>query len=396
MATQVNEISFRLNAGAEQSFQVGVDARLNLSRVTGLISRRLPPLAVDLIEVCSAVYFVDRLSPRRNHTTKLSGNTWARRIDITIPVLNLHEWRGASRQLRELIEWLTDDLWSITFTNRLPDKSVTGTSALFEVADEASIPALYSGGLDSTAGVAQLRRDRKLAPVSVATNGHMLGVQRETLALLRTGSASLPHLVYEVGISAKSRIPNRHESSQRSRGLLFLGAGIASALAIGARSLLFFENGIGAINLPYLRAQIGSQATRSAHPKTIKLMERLVEKVSGSQFEIECPFIHKTKAEAISAVAAEDQEALRRSISCDTSFSSRMPGHPSCGTCTSCILRRQSVAASIYHDLDDNRSYRRALTHSTPELVAMLWQVSRLDHCLQSDNVAVELLSEFP
>ena len=37
----------------------------------------------------------------------------------------------------------------------------------------------------------------------------------------------------------------------------------------GQDRLQVFENGIGAINLPYLHSQYGSQAARAMHPKTL-------------------------------------------------------------------------------------------------------------------------------
>ena len=70
------------------------------------------------------------------------------------------------------------------------------------------------------------------------------------------------------------------ESSQRSRGLLFLAAGIATAWALRQDQLRVFENGIGAINLPYLRSQFGSQATRAMHPRTLLLAQNLAAAIS--------------------------------------------------------------------------------------------------------------------
>ena len=79
------------------------------------------------------------------------------------------------------------------------------------------------------------------------------------------------------------------ETSQRSRGLLFLAVGIATAWTLRQDRLRVFENGIGAINLPYPRSQFGSQATKSMHPQTLNSWQKLAAAISSRPFRIEAP-----------------------------------------------------------------------------------------------------------
>lgn len=179
------------------------------------------------------------------------------------------------------------------------------------------------------------------------------------------------------------------ETTQRSRGLLFLAAGVAVAWTLGHHELRVYENGVGAINLPYLRSQVGPQATRAVHPRTLALMQRLVSDVTGESFAIVNPFLHLTKAEVVAATGEDHTTALAASVSCDSGFSSRMPGGQLCGHCTSCLLRRQALMAAGREDLIIHDHYR-------PQRNAMLWQAGRLREALETSEPWLGLVDEFP
>ena len=176
--------------------------------------------------------------------------------------------------------------------------------------------ALFSGGLDSALGLAQDLRSSDAVAVSVHTNNRMKAAQRQIVRGLDGGvSTSCVQLQYRVSL----REPGR-ENSQRTRGLLFLAAGIATAWALGQDRLRIYENGIGAINLPYLRSQEGSQATRSMHPRTLRMAEDLASAVCGRSFQVEAPYLLLTKAEAVRAVPEMTASVIAAAVSCDTAF----------------------------------------------------------------------------
>jgi hypothetical protein len=220
----------------------------------------------------------------------------------------------------------------------------------------------------------------------------MQSTQRQVLASLTksSGNFCIP-LRYRINMLTKSV-----ESSQRSRGFLFLATGIATAWALGQKRLRVFENGIGAINLPYLRSQIGSQATRSMHPRTIRLVQSLASAVSNERFFVDAPHLVMTKAETIRLAPTGADQALRLTVSCDTGFSARVKDRLPCGKCTSCLLRRQSLLAANRPDLDGAHIYRTQSPEGTPALEAMLWQVDLLRLCLGQQDPWIGLVSEFP
>jgi len=131
--------------------------------------------------------------------------------------------------------------------------------------------------------------------------------ERVLFGLMAVSPSKCVPLRYRVSMRASSV-----ESSQRSRGLLFLAVGIATAWTLGQDRLVVFENGIGAINLPYLRSQFGSQTTRSMHPRTLSLAAQLAQTVSRQPFRIDMPALALTKAQAVQgAPSAADRATIR-------------------------------------------------------------------------------------
>jgi hypothetical protein len=362
--------------------------------VTRQLARELPATASDLIEIAARIYAIDRLVQRPSAQPARAGSTWARDLRAEMPVRKPQLWNAHAGLLTELLAWLTDDTWSVEFC-QLPEGAGPldeSQGFLFETVPHGSAPVLFSGGLDSAAGLAAHLADGDAVAISVDTNNWMQHVQRRVLNNLQSvsGHRCLP-LRYRVSVGASSV-----ESSQRSRGLLFLAVGIATSWALGQDRLGVFENGIGAINLPYLRSQFGSQATRSMHPRTLRLTEQLAGAISSRPFRIDAPALTATKAQVIGMAPAAADPALALTVSCDTGFSARVRDHAPCGACTSCLLRREALHAAGRADLDAATAYRVSSPTRSVTLQAMLWQVTRLRTCLAQPDPWLGLVSEFP
>src|SRR6185437_4519073 len=167
---------------------------------------------------------------------------------------------------------------------------------------------------------------------------------------------------------------------------------IAAHLA-GATSLLVFENGIGAINLPYLDSQIGSQCTRATSPITLALTSSVVAAVLGSEFEVRLPHLLRTKAELCQALnEAALQRLVSLTVSCDH-FPQRKRDVDHCCACISCILRRQSVFEAGLESYDTVQYAHAALAQGTGPRAdgwfayrAMEIQASRLSEVLAAES----------
>jgi len=385
---------FAVAGETSRPLQLGYEAVLNGRAVVHRLACELPAISADLIEVAATVYAVDRLVPRPATRDMSAGLSWARELRLGIPVREPQLWSAHARQLTELLAWLTDDTWSLEFfqfaggTGLLDEPQ----AFLFHTIPQGAAPALFSGGLDSAAGLAAHLVHGDAAAVSVDTNNWMQHVQQRVARQLSTASQhTCVPLRYRVSLHGRSA-----ESSQRSRGLLFLAAGIATAWALRQDRLRVFENGIGAINLPYLRSRFGSQATRAMHPRTLLLAQDLAAAISHRPFRIDAPTLTATKAHLIRSVPAAADPALALTVSCDTGFSARVLRHAPCGVCTSCLLRRQALHAAGKAVLDAEAGYGTSSPEGSFTLQAMLWQVTRLRTCLTRPDPWQALVSEFP
>ena len=357
------------------------------------LSRALPGLAADMLEIAASVYAIDRLAPRPTERQRPAGAVWARSLWADIPVREPDRWRQQIPLLSQLLHWLTDDDWSLEFSQLQSGAGVLDTPQqfLFDTVPDGAVPVLFSGGLDSAAGLALELLHGDAIGISVHTNGWMMSVQRRVLAALNeTSHHQCVPLRYRISVR------NSTETSQRSRGLLFLAAGVATAWAVHQDHLRVFENGIGAINLPYLRSQQGAQATKSVHPLTLRMVQDLASAVSNRPFVIDAPAIALTKAELLRRTPSAARKALGLTVSCDAGFAARVPEHKACGACTSCLLRLQSLTAAELADLLPMDIHERRGHDREFNLNAMIWQVTRMRACLDSPEPWRHMVSEFP
>jgi hypothetical protein len=130
--------------------------------------------ALDLIEVSRIVHEIDRSMPRRISTERTS------RFDVTMPVRKPAIWRKAANLLSELLYIQGGIDWTFTFTARA--SATTGLDTLYDghhgpLLDRfpAMDAILFSGGLDSTSGLAMLRsRQKELVLVSAFSRNLLL------------------------------------------------------------------------------------------------------------------------------------------------------------------------------------------------------------------------------
>ncbi|WP_017547041.1 7-cyano-7-deazaguanine synthase [Nocardiopsis prasina] len=350
-------------------------------------------LAADLWTIAATAFAVDRNLRRPALNSWRKGQEWHRTISTTFPVRNPAWWAQRTADVEAPLNWLTADTWHIEFTQGGP---VPNQASLFSNAELhlEGATALFSGGLDSVCGIiADLEEEGDpLHAISVSTNNRMENQQKRVHDTLRNADSRLRSWS---PFRLQVRLSNR-ESTARSRGFVFLTAGVLSAIARGTNSLRLYENGPGALNLALSRGQVGAQAAKAVHPKTLRYMEHLARAVTGdSEFQIENRAFERTKAEMVRRVPAHFDGALAASVSCDTGFSHHeggdAPAH--CGRCSSCVLRRQALAAAGRNIPTPVRGVpRRKDDH--PRLMA--WQVARLRHVLRDGFDWVRMVREFP
>ena len=376
-------------------------------------SRTPPPRAADLLDVFGAVYAADRRSKRCFKGVA----TGQRRICIRMPVREPELWTSPelATRLRELLSWVSEDVWTLEFVRRIPVLEQTSMQGfLMDIPVKPPVVvSLFSGGLDSLAGLAQHALNSPGGSrilVSGRTHNRLACQQDVQVKLIRSAwgrespadSGDVRHVAFPFGIDADENV--HEEKSQRTRALLFLAFGAVTALQAQADTLYVFENGVGALNLPLNATQLGTDNYRGVHPRTLGMAEALFESILGENIHIENPFMFVTKAEMCRSLLETGlADVARETVSCD-GYPQRVPNQAQCGSCTSCLLRRQALFCAGLTDHDPGGAYRHDIfkglsdlsTDDTHGFGVMSEQVNRIAGCLASDQPWQELTVAYP
>lgn len=351
--------------------------------------RRIPSIAADVLDVTMAIQFADWLSyPNPKGEQRV--------IEIAIPVRHPEKFDDPiiRAQLQTVLYWETGDHWLFRFKKR---KSIGRFTELQNTmwptsgnADELEV-ALFSGGLDSMAGLCQrLTRypQKQFVLFSLGSNNNRLRAKQEYLARRiseRSGRVRL------VSVDFQRRKDSRGTNSLfRARGFAFLMAGAANALIEQQNVLYIYENGIGAFNLPFRLSEVGVDHSRAVHPLSLLYAGQLISSLFETKFSFVNPFLYSTKAEMCTAlVNASWLDLILETVTCDRLW----PQSVQCGYCSSCLLRRQALA---YLGIEDKTPYRTTLAQSAEDLSRM-WEKSHFYHMRhQAETLGVDLDSPDP
>ncbi len=338
---------------------IGVDIGGISEKMTGRVS----PQFRDLIVIASYVLAADSAVLRGDRRNPDLNAKWNRRFRFVVGVECVDLW--STSQMRDLLEqtigFLSDDSYTFEFkpAQRIAPEQLTFSAndgAPFLPWDHIDEVALFSGGLDSLAGAAELVLGEKKNVILVSHRSatKTWAIQRQLIADLQGLSKAWGPDHVAIEVIKKDKIL-RPERTQRSRSFLYAAIAGAVAHLIGRERVLLFENGVIGLNLPISRQVVGATATRTAHPKVLWGFSRILEAVAGRRLTIENPFALKTRAEVMERLAASGAAGLiRHSVSC-AHVSARTNMHPHCGVCSQCIDRRFSMLAAGLeaHDPED-------------------------------------------
>ena len=382
-----------------------------LSRV---FYQEIPLRTVDLLEVAMSVYAADRRS-RRNYE---GYNTGHRQIKVRVGLRDPSFWDRPEMLecLGDFLYWLSEDEWSFEFVLRqAPPAPAEFQGFLFRNPPAAPTRvSLFSGGLDSLAGLAKHTHESPVEShvlVSGYTHDRLASQQRRQVQMIeaawrrrRTSGCGpeLHHVAIPYGIDKPSTTDK--EKSQRTRALVYLSLGAATAVQVESDTLFVYENGTGAINLPLNASQLGVDNYRGVHPRSLIKAERLFELALEENIEIRNPFMFETKAQMCGSLGVSGiADFVRETVSCD-SYPLRVKGSTQCGICTSCILRRQAIQCAGLSEYDLSKDYlydvlgsvanvARAKLHG---LEVMQGHVYDLERSLSSGAPWLALASSFP
>jgi 7-cyano-7-deazaguanine synthase in queuosine biosynthesis len=307
---------------------------------------RMPAWAWDLLQMARTAYLADKKSLRGR-----AADNWTRAIHIRVHVRNPDIWEGsATLLLRELLQTLTADQWHVTFE---PAPSPAWRQGRYTDNWTAAEVALFSGGLDSTAFAANLAGQSEGDVLLVmfydpATKSRQEAVFREIRAISERNGRKLHRRM-----ASQMVLGRPLELSSRSRGLLYLATAVYMAAAHGTPRVLLPENGQLAINPPLSPGRPAACSTRSAHPRTLSLLNQLIATLGGD-VTITNPLSDRTKGEVceFALEAGLTAETLYSTVSCSHPPHTRknhLPYH--CGYCYPCLVRRSGLRHALGADL---------------------------------------------
>ena len=409
IASQPGLAAETANSRDEQRVPI-IQCRLDSEHISSTLGNGLSPRVADLLDVAKYLYAVDRLV-RRHRRSFLKGQTRDAYLEIGVREPDFWQSKQVASVLQKAVHVVSDDSVTLKFYRA----SFADSEPMFSLPiTEANVTprlCLYSGGLDSLAGLAnQIRQDQ--TPVVTVTAWHQASqrgiIHDQLLALRQRYGVPIFPVIAKAALVQPPRMAQQ-ELTQRWRSFLFLALGAAAASLVGASEVEIYESGVGAVNLPLMAGMlVGARTTKGCHPQFLRLMSELVTHVIGRPISFTLPFSGCTKGEIVKHLLQDGLSVLAQtSMSCvhfplRDSETYAEPGDPNlwkesptikrhipsaakqCGVCPGCIGRRQAffVAGHIEpqgtykHDL-----FQSALPIADEELdylKACLMQVDEL------------------
>jgi hypothetical protein len=251
---------------------------------------------------------------------------------------------------------------AISFTF-LPGAKDVGQSSLFDneriELDEKdnSTVALFSGGLDSLAGIiSTLETNQTSNIILIGHRSSVPLVRKIQKGVAKKISSSYPNRVKYFPFDCSLTGGNRAvEETQRTR--IFLYTSIAFAIAINTtkKEINVFENGVTSINFSKRQDLINARASRTTHPKTLFLLQQFFSEISDIPVLIKHPFLFDTKSNIFEILKMySKQDFINLTISCTKTFDRfyNRTNATHCGGCSQCVDRRLAAFATEMEDYD--------------------------------------------
>ncbi len=321
----------------------------------------IPDRMLDLLEIAAYVFAADRLSPR-GRKDQVEYQSWSRHWLFRILVRDHAFWSQSSvrEALQESLRFMTGDAdYLFEF---LPGHRTAPTNLFddeqFSVNPEARPVrvTLFSGGLDSLAGALKILEETSSGLVLVSHESQP-GTVRTQRRLVEALQARFPGRVSHYRFVCQLSGVRAQEETQRTRSLLYCSVGFAIAQAYGHDELDVFENGVTSINLHRREDLVNGRASRTTHPKTLRLLGQVFSLIAEKDFRLSLPFLWQTKRAVIDVLRdTGSEELIASSVSCSRTFQ-REGAATHCGRCFQCVDRRIAVHSAHAETSDDPGLY---------------------------------------
>lgn len=313
---------------------------------------------IDFLCLAVLVYLADTQISREIH----SQDSWTREIAISLPVYNPYKWNSSVGTITRMLNFLTGDLWEITFLHRgfelAPPASPLITPPEFDAV------TLFSGGMDSLiAAINFLEDGAKVAFISHASDSYTKSSQRKLYNHFQKQYPQNAPTYFDMWTSFEDDLSNigGGENSTRSRSFLFIAYGICVLSGITTTNTLYVpENALIALNVPLDSLRIGSHSTRTTHPFYLRSWNKLLSDMDMG-LSVLNPYWNKTKGEMADECRNKDLllTVIADSISCSSPqkirYQKASPQH--CGYCVLCLIRRAAMTKAFGAGNDPTKYY---------------------------------------
>jgi 7-cyano-7-deazaguanine synthase in queuosine biosynthesis len=321
----------------------------------------LPDRVLDLLELAAYAYCADRFVSRGD-LDQVVYQGWSRNMHFVIKVRDCEFWTnsGAADLLNEALTFLSGDReWKFTFQG---GHSTPRTSLFDEEQFRIDSPKdtrvmLFSGGLDSLAGVIdQLEKTTNRLCLVSHRSGQPDTVRTQD-QLFRALHQQFPMRLQHYKFHCSLTNVRAHEETQRTRGFLYAATAYSICEALSQRTFYIHENGITSLNFPRRQHLMNARATRTTHPKTITLLEKLFSLLSEKTIDIQTPFFWMTKGDVLKLLGdSQNKNLITSAVSCSKTFLD-IGQATHCGGCSQCVDRRFAAYSSALDELDQSGIY---------------------------------------
>jgi 7-cyano-7-deazaguanine synthase in queuosine biosynthesis len=335
------------------------DLNLLLQNLSDAVLGQVSARAADLARIAAYVYAADQ-SVSRGGPADVYGTHWRRHLALSIPVSDCGYWNQPTviERLRALLSFLSEDQWEFAFVEGGPD---LGQMPLDlpeqEVHAMPDSVVLFSGGADSLCATVEAIAAGGARPVLVSHRSNpQIGARLRDL--VRELRRRFPQWVFpHVGVWVHRTGSDPRDVMQRTRSFLFASLGAAVGSELGVPAVQLADNGVVSLNLPISGQLVGALATRSTHPKFLRLFNAFIADALPGQVRLHNPFWSRTRPEVLEVLkAAGVPDLLLHTVSC-AHRRGRTLAHPHCGICSQCVDRRFGALAAGLEEYDPYERY---------------------------------------
>jgi len=317
----------------------------------------------DLLEIAGYVFAADRKTSR-GAKDALEYHSWSRYFHFHFKVRDIDFWNreDVKNVLSEALCFMTGDYaYEFTFYEIEPDTPTNlfdNENFVLDAKKNLDV-ILFSGGLDSLAGVIE-KINTTEDEICLVTHQSGNPAVKKTQERIYSGiNSRYPDRCKHYKFHCSLRKTKSVDETQRTRALLYTATAFAIANTYNQNNIYVYENGITTINFAKTQDLMLGRASRTTHPKTLKILEKLFTEISEEPFKIEHPYFFNTKTDIIETIKKYDRTDLINSAVTCSRTRNHPPQYTHCGYCSQCLDRIFAMFAAEAEGHDEGIYYKK-------------------------------------